>query len=136
MEWVWRCRIFIRNALFLNFDVSILDDSYGGILWLKLSHKSSSICILPCVCYLPPEKSSRFFDVNNFYDLLLADFYKYQNEGLIYVCGDFNSRCGDLDDFIRGVDKICDREVIDFSLNKYDKFDRLFYQYQYVSFEW
>ena len=26
--------------------------------------------------------------------------------------GDFKGRCGDLDDFIRGVDGICDREVI------------------------
>ena len=47
--------------------------------------------------------------------------YEYQNEGLICVCGDFNSRCGDLDDLIRGVDEFCDREVIDFSLNKYGK---------------
>ena len=67
-----------------------------------------------------PENLSRFF-VNNFYDSLLTDIYKYQNGGLIYVCGDFNSRGGDLDDFIRGVDEVCDREVIDFSLNKYGK---------------
>ena len=37
----------------------------------------------------------------------------------MYVCGDFNGRCGDLDDFIRGVDCIPDREIIDFHLNKY-----------------
>ena len=35
------------------------------------------------------------------------------------VCGDFNRRCDDLDDFIRGIDKVCDRKVIYFSLNKY-----------------
>ena len=73
------------------------------------------------MCYLPTENSSRAFDVNGFYDTLLADIYNYQNDGLIYVCGDFNSRCGDLDDFIRGVDDVCDRNVIDFSLNSYGK---------------
>ena len=50
----------------------------------KLSHKSSQLCILPYVCYLPPENSSRFFDVNNFYDTLLSDSYIYQNEGMVY----------------------------------------------------
>ena len=86
---------------------------------MKLSHKSSSLSIVLCVCYLPPENSSRYFDVNNFFDNLLSDIYKYQNEGIMYVCGDFNSRCGDLDDFIRGVDCIPDRDILDFNLNKY-----------------
>ena len=105
--------------MFLEFDISLLDDSKEGILCLKLSHKSSSLCIVPCVCYLPPENSSRYFDVNTFFDNLLADVYKYQNEGIMYVCGDFNGRCGDLDDLIRGVDCIPDRKIIDFHLNKY-----------------
>ena len=107
--------------MLLDFDVKVLDDSFEGILWLKLRHKSSSLCILPCVCYLPPEISSRAFDVNGFYDTLLSDIYKFQNDGLVYICGDFNSRCGDLDDFIRGIDRVCDREVIDFCLNNYGK---------------
>ena len=109
----------VRNELLLDFDVSVLDDRNEGILWLKFSHKSKSLCIVPCVCYLPPENSSRYFDVNNFFDNLLSDIYKHQNEGIIYVCGDFNSRCGDLDDFIRGVACIPDRDILDFNLNKY-----------------
>ena len=40
---------------------------------------------------------------------------------MVYICGDFNSRCGDLDDFIRGIEGVCDREVIDFCLNNYGK---------------
>ena len=70
---------------------------------------------------MSPENSSRFFDVNTFYDSRLTDIYKYQGQGILFVCGDFNSRCGDLDDFIRGIDKVCEREIIDFSLNKYGK---------------
>ena len=81
-------------------NVKVLDDSFEGILWLKLSHKSSSLCILPCACYLSPEKLSRAFDVNGFYDTLLSNIYKFQNDSLVYICGDFNSRCGDLYDFI------------------------------------
>ena len=40
---------------------------------------------------------------------------------MVYICGDFNSRCGDLDDFIRGIDEVCDLEVIDFCLNTFEK---------------
>ena len=49
----------------------------------------------------------------------ISDISKYQNKGIMYVCGDFNSRCGDLDDFIRGFDCIPDRDILDFNLNKY-----------------
>ena len=81
-------------------------------------HNSNNV-ICPCVCYLPPENSSRHFDVNSFYDHLLADIYAYQNDGLIFVCGDFNGRCGSLEDFISGVDFLQERNVIDFKTNFY-----------------
>ena len=75
--------------------------------------------LIPCVCYLPPENSSRRTDANVFYDTLLADLYKYQNLGTIFICGDFNGRCGNLEDFISGVDNIEHRNVIDFKTNLY-----------------
>ena len=112
---------FIRNELLINFDVTVLEDSCEGILILKLSHKRNALHLIPCVCYVPPENSSRFFDINKFYDSLFSYIYKYQNEGILYVCGDFNSRCGDLDDFIRGIDDVSDRNIIDFNLNRYGK---------------
>ena len=45
--------------------------------------------------------------------------YQYKHSEILFLCGDFNSRCGDNDDFIRVIDEICDREVIGFNLNKY-----------------
>ena len=38
---------------------------------------------------------------------------------IVYICRDFNSRIGDMLDFIEGVDVITDRNVIDFGINKY-----------------
>ena len=99
--------------------MSVLDKSFEGILWLKLVHKLDKQVFLPCVCYLPPENSSRQFDVNEFYEHLLVNMYQYQKEGLIYICGDFNSRCGELDDFIAGVDHVTQRQVIDYTTNYY-----------------
>jgi hypothetical protein len=57
-----------------------------------------------------------------FYDHLLACIYQYQKEGTIYVYGDLNSRCGDLDDFIVGVDNVLQRKVVDFTVNHYGDF--------------
>ena len=71
------------------------------------------------MCYLPPEHSFRYYDVNKFYDTLLSLIYQYKNEGILYICGDFNSRCGDNDDFIRGIDDVIERDVIDFNMNRY-----------------
>ena len=82
-------------------------------------HKFDDFTLLPCVCYLPPENSSRFFDSNHFFECLLTDIYSFQGCGMIYICGDFNSRCGNLDDFITGVDDIVPRHIVDFSCNSY-----------------
>lgn len=109
----------IKDTLCDIFDISVLSDSHEGIFWLKMVHKFEQFTLMPCVCYLPPENSSRYFNVNTFYDCLLTDIYAFQNDGMIYVCGDFNSRCGGLDDFIAGVDNIPPRNIIDFTTNFY-----------------
>ena len=50
---------------------------------------------------------------------LVANIYQFQNEGLIFICGDFNSRCGNNLDFIAGVDEVSERNVVDFKNNNY-----------------
>ena len=37
---------------------------------------------------------------------------------LFYICGDFNGRCGNLEDYIAGIDHIPERDVIDYTINK------------------
>ena len=69
--------------------------------------------------YLPPENSSRSIDVNSFFETLLHNMYEYQNLGITLICGDFNSRCSDHEDFIAGVDCIPNRHVVDFKSNSY-----------------
>ena len=109
----------IKNEVLNSFNVNVLNDVTEGILWIKLEHKFSDLVLLPCVCYLPPENSSRQIDPYSFFDSLLADFYSYQNSGTVFICGDFNSRCGDLEDFISGIDNIPHRNVKDFKTNMY-----------------
>ncbi|CAC5363406.1 unnamed protein product [Mytilus coruscus] len=112
--------VLIKDEVLDNLSVSILDSSVEDILWIKLSHKygdSNNICF--CVCYLPPEVSSRLNDGEKFFNDLLQQVYCYQNEGFVYIGGDVNSRCGSEQDYIQGVDDINDREIIDLISNKY-----------------
>ena len=110
---------FIKESICSAFNIEILDSSFNGILWLKVTNHLSNFSIYACVCYLPPENYFRQADVHAFFDNLLTSIYNYQNEGVIFICGGFNSRCGDLDDFIAGVDKVPQCKAIDFKTNSY-----------------
>ena len=57
----------IKLELHDYFDVSSLDDS-TGVLWLQLKHKFENVTLLLCVCYLPPENSSRRTHVHLYFD--------------------------------------------------------------------
>ncbi|MES9880570.1 MAG: endonuclease/exonuclease/phosphatase family protein, partial [Sedimenticola sp.] len=110
---------FVSNTCLGEFHVQVLDASKEGIFWIKLRNKNTNVCINACVCYLPPHGSSRQLDAHAFYDSLLSDIYIYRNSGTIMICGDFNSRVGDNDDFIVGVDDFSQRQVVDFNTNAY-----------------
>ena len=73
-----------------------------------------------CVCYLPPHNSTRQIDANYFFENLLVQVAKYQDDkSTTFLCGDFNSRCADSHDFIPGIDHLPDRNVVDFVSNQY-----------------
>ena len=109
----------VKDAIAKSHNVSVLDDSVEGILWVQISDKQDHFKVNVCVCYLPPYGSSRQCDVFDFYDDLLTMIYLYQNDGMFYVCGDFNSRCGNGIDFMEGIDHIPHREILDFKMNSY-----------------
>ena len=67
---------------------------------------------------MPPSDSTRNIDPGEFYDTLLFQIHNYCKDAFFYLCGDFNRRCGDLEDFIARVDSIPDRNVIDYTINK------------------
>ena len=74
---------------------------------------------LTCVCYLVPVNSSYNVNANDFFDNLLFQVSQYQDIAEFYICGDFNARCGDMADYIEGVDHLPVRQVIDYTLNAY-----------------
>ena len=111
--------LFVKMSILLNYNVSLLDNSYEDILWVKLENKSSLQCINVCVCYLSPEGSSHIVDPHEYYDQLLSQIYIYQIKGPFILCGDFNSRCGNEADYIEGVDNITELSTVDYKKNRY-----------------
>ena len=100
-------------------DICIVNKDIEDILWVKLSNLSSNESVYLCICYLPPENSSRQVDAEQFYAELMKQVYQYQKCGKIIICGDFNSRIGEESDYIEGVDNIPVRDVIDATSNKH-----------------
>ncbi|CAG2205739.1 unnamed protein product [Mytilus edulis] len=98
--------LFVKKSYYEMFDIGVLDTSFEGILWVSFKHKNSDFRFNICVAYLPPENSTRQVDKDVFFDTLITQVYEHQNSGPFLICGDFNSRCGDENDYIVGVDDL------------------------------
>lgn len=110
--------IFIKNEFLENHKVQIIDDKYDDILWIKVQLNKERDLYL-CVCYLPPENTTRIIDSEEFFNRLMESVYTYQNQGNICIVGDFNARLGDTADYIEGADNISPRVNIDDGDNKH-----------------
>ena len=64
--------ILIKLYILFQFTIKILDNDIDEILWVELVYKTTSEQFCICVCYLPPEGSSRNVDPRGFFDSLLS----------------------------------------------------------------
>jgi hypothetical protein len=109
----------IRKELLKSHKCVVIDSKNEGILWIRLTNNNGDSSYVFCVCYLPPADSSRFgTDPSDFYTVLREQVHSYQNDGALYMCGDFNSRTDD-NDYIEGVDSVPSREILDTTNNAY-----------------
>ena len=111
--------LLVKKSIMISYNVSILDNTYEDILWVRMENKFSQQCVNVCVCYLSPDGSSHIVDPHDYFDKLLSQIYIYQSDGPFIICGDFNSRCGSDPDYIVGVDEVPEREIIDYKKNHY-----------------
>ena len=111
----------IRSNLMNFYNVSIVDDSFEGIMLLKFISKIENKDFYTCVCYLPPIESTRNIDATDVFNQLIVQIHLYCKNLMFTtcICGDFNARCSNFEDFISGEDEIPDRHVLDFTSNKY-----------------
>ena len=109
---------FVKNSLLKYFKMKILDDQYEGILWIQLRSIHDETIFNCCVCCIPPSDSSRILDLAEFYDNLMYQVHTYCKYKKFYICGDFNGRVGNLDDYIPGIDTLPECDVVNHHINK------------------
>ena len=109
----------VKDSIFNNYLVKVHDKSYEGILVLNLKNINTNFSMTLIGCYLPPDNSIWGRDAAAFLSHLIALLYMTSNDDLVVLCGDFNARLGNFNDFIHGVDNIKERKVIDVKHNKH-----------------
>ena len=83
----------IKTKTLELYEPRILDHSQDGLLWMKLKD-APELGIIMCVCYLPPEGSSRGNSAQEFYDRQLTQLYTICDGNPTIICGDYNGRIG------------------------------------------
>ena len=68
--------------------------------------------VFVAVCYVPPVGLSRDVDVAEHLLLLEEQTQKFQAEGQVVLCGDFNARCGGLTDVDGGMVDRCNVDMV------------------------
>ena len=109
--------ILVKNQMCQDYVISVVDQSFDGILAIKFSHRISTYSFVVFSCYLPPE-NSLWCDATNFYGHLISLIYSYEDSDALYVCGDFNGRIGNEKDYVEDMDELPPRQVVDDVKNK------------------
>ena len=90
--------VMVKNSFCENWLIEIVDVTLEDVIWVKFQHEESDCVVFVAVCYIPPVGSSRDVDVAERLLLLEEQTQRFQAEGQVILCGDFNARCGGLTD--------------------------------------
>ena len=111
-----------KSNLFDVYNVQVIDNCYDGILCIKFENVEDKSSFIVCSCYLPPENSPYGRDAVSFYAHLLSLIYLYKSAvNGFYICGDLNSRIGNMSDIVGDIDCMTDRTNIDVVINQHGK---------------
>ncbi|VDI18044.1 Hypothetical predicted protein [Mytilus galloprovincialis] len=92
--------LVIKQWILEEFKYETIDMYYEGILCAKFTSTNTNYSFLLLSCELPFENSVWGRDSQGFFAQILSNILKVQySYDAIFVCGDFNSRIGNLSDF-------------------------------------
>ena len=95
--------ILVKNEIFNDYTVEIIDKAYDGILGIKCTNKITKFTAVIFACYLPPQNSPWGRDSSSFFAHLISEIYLHSYADFIVCGGDINARIGDL--------KYCDENI-------------------------
>ena len=84
------------------------------VLWVKLSNVASGVDMVLAVCYIPPISSGREVCLEERWQCLSEQVSKYASLSTVLLCGDFNARCGCVEE----VEGLGDRQSEDQVINE------------------
>ena len=113
--------ILVSLDILKSFDIAVISDKFEGILWVQLVYRVSKSSISICACYLPPIGSSKGDHSQEFLDSFKSLIIDNYHTGDFLICGDFNARCGGLDDLDNPNDNISTRTTLHMTVNKFGK---------------
>lgn len=101
--------LYIKQHLTKNNGITKIHND-KQFIWLKISKKifGTTHDIFLCCLYIKPRITSISPEHDALFEKLTYFINKYSNQGKIILMGDFNSRSGSLDDFIKHDDIIND----------------------------
>ena len=112
--------LFVKDDVFNSHSIDVISCDYDGILGVLLKNRSNGTSYVVISCYLPPEDSPWGRNADNFFNHLLSLVYTYTcNVENVLICGDFNARVGNLNDFVQSVDNLPQRNHIDTCKNSH-----------------
>ena len=112
--------LFINERLLQIFNVEIISKSVDGVLAILFTCIYNSLQFIVISCYLPPENSVWGRDAEQFYSALLHIIFTVHVENII-ICGDLNSRIGNLNDVVFNPENLPKREFIDHHINQHGR---------------
>ncbi len=111
--------LFVREQVAKEFYIKILDKSYDGIMITECVHKLSRFRLVIVTTYLPPEFSKWGRDAISFFNHILTEMYNIGDCDFLIMAGDLNARVGKKDDFIKDVDMVKKRQILDENVNNH-----------------
>ncbi|CAG2236293.1 unnamed protein product [Mytilus edulis] len=112
--------LLIKQWILNEYNCELIDGSFEGIFCVRFTSKSTNFTFTVLSCYLPPETSIWGRDSQGFFAQVLTNIYDQSESDMIILCGDFNSRIGNLKDYSE-FDCIPTRNVIDKTKNQHGK---------------
>ena len=110
--------ILVKNELFKEFNIDVVDKCFEGILGIQLSHKCTEFKITVICCYLPPQNSPWGRDSISFFAHIAQLLYAHDTD-LFFICGDLNGRIGNMNDVLLNTEDIPSRHVVDHTVNSH-----------------
>ncbi len=103
---------FVKDTRFDLYDVKSIDKNIEGIQGLMFKYRFAEFSFIVFNCYLALVSSPYGKNETEFFSHLIFQLYLNNAAEIVYFCGDFNARTGNLKDSIEDIDSMPPRYAI------------------------